>query len=327
MKPPIPSRSAKDRHHPRRAREPVPDSSSSDEDFDELANAAEAEDDTESDSEFPNTIIGQALKNQRASAHSILRGHSPPASFSHSNSASFYSRDLSTPNGSDLAQRGPRIVWAGRGMHLPVLIWDVSLVLDRKGALDNYSDKSETSSSESDQESEGHSRKYSRDQDGQRSDLMRPEVPLSPGQSIRKLVRQYKLALKASRTEYEVIRLLFERHGFRQVTVDSPSLDWNLMWTGNHPRLTMYRQIRDFQRVNHFPHSFELTRKDRLCRNVQLMQLSKGLKPFDIIPLTFVMPGTSSISTCTCKIYIYQKICYSIFLFLSGKAYCLAVAQ
>lgn len=37
--------------------------------------------------------------------------------------------------------------------------------------------------------------------------------------------------------------------------------------------------------------SFELTRKDRLYKNIERMQRSKGSRHFDIVPQSFVMPG------------------------------------
>lgn len=42
--------------------------------------------------------------------------------------------------------------------------------------------------------------------------------------------------------------------------------------------------------MNHFPRSYELTRKDRLYKNIEKMQYAKGVKNFDFIPQTFVMP-------------------------------------
>lgn len=45
------------------------------------------------------------------------------------------------------------------------------------------------------------------------------------------------------------------------------------------------------QRVNHFPRSYELTRKDRLYKNIEKVQRLKGMKHFDFIPQTFVLPG------------------------------------
>lgn len=43
--------------------------------------------------------------------------------------------------------------------------------------------------------------------------------------------------------------------------------------------------------------SYELTRKDRLYKNIQRMQQTHGLKNFNIVPQTFVLP------------YEYQEFC------------------
>lgn len=50
------------------------------------------------------------------------------------------------------------------------------------------------------------------------------------------------------------------------------------------------KQLLPHQKINHFPRSYELTRKDNLSLNVRKMQQTKGLKHFDIIPQTFVIP-------------------------------------
>lgn len=47
----------------------------------------------------------------------------------------------------------------------------------------------------------------------------------------------------------------------------------------------------------HFPRSYELTRKDRLYKNIQRMQQAHGFKNFHIVPQTFVLP------------YEYQEFC------------------
>ena len=39
-----------------------------------------------------------------------------------------------------------------------------------------------------------------------------------------------------------------------------------------------------------FSRSYELTRKDRLYKNIEKMQHLRGFKPFDIIPLSFMLP-------------------------------------
>lgn len=46
----------------------------------------------------------------------------------------------------------------------------------------------------------------------------------------------------------------------------------------------------DNQKINHFPQSYELTRKDRLCYNVVQMQDKFGKDEFNIIPDTYILP-------------------------------------
>ena len=69
---------------------------------------------------------------------------------------------------------------------------------------------------------------------------------------------------------------------------------WNLLWTWSKPRID-YSSLLIWQRVNHFPRSRELTRKDLLKRNIsQLERLCIGSKmhssAFDIMPVSFVLP-------------------------------------
>jgi tubulin polyglutamylase TTLL4 len=43
--------------------------------------------------------------------------------------------------------------------------------------------------------------------------------------------------------------------------------------------------------MNHFPGSFQLGRKDRLCRNLNHAQAMHGKTEYDFIPQTFVLPS------------------------------------
>ncbi|XP_008477684.2 uncharacterized protein LOC103514564 [Diaphorina citri] len=74
--------------------------------------------------------------------------------------------------------------------------------------------------------------------------------------------------------------------------VTSDVADFNLLWSGLHPKPQTLRSLAPHQRVNHFPRSYELTRKDRLYKNIEKMQHCKGFKHFDFIPSTFVMPAS-----------------------------------
>lgn len=55
-------------------------------------------------------------------------------------------------------------------------------------------------------------------------------------------------------------------------------------------RTPAFRSILPYQKVNHFPGTFHLGRKDRLWQNIHKMQLKFGFDQFNIIPKSFVLP-------------------------------------
>eukprot|EP00439_Symbiodinium_sp_Y106_P053704 s1344_g7.t1 len=63
--------------------------------------------------------------------------------------------------------------------------------------------------------------------------------------------------------------------------------DWLVQWSGPGLRDSAYQDMNEFQRVNHFPGSTELTRKDRLWMNFRDMAQTFG-DAFDFVPQTFV---------------------------------------
>lgn len=66
--------------------------------------------------------------------------------------------------------------------------------------------------------------------------------------------------------------------------------DWLVQWSGPGLRDMAYHEMNEFQRVNHFPGSTELTRKDRLWMNFRDMAETFGSEAFDFVPQTFVLP-------------------------------------
>ncbi|CAG9765622.1 unnamed protein product [Ceutorhynchus assimilis] len=93
---------------------------------------------------------------------------------------------------------------------------------------------------------------------------------------------------KVLQAETKLLTKLLDCHGITEVAPNSS--DFNLLWTCYHPKPGTLRSLAPHQRVNHFPRSYELTRKDRLYKNIERMQHLKGLKHFDFIPQTFVIP-------------------------------------
>ncbi|XP_071665558.1 tubulin polyglutamylase TTLL5 isoform X8 [Patagioenas fasciata] len=114
------------------------------------------------------------------------------------------------------------------------------------------------------------------------------EAILTNDSYLRLIGERYRLSYKIVRTDSRLVRSILTAHGFHEVHPNSS--DYNLMWTGSHLKPSLLRSLTDIQKVNHFPRSYELTRKDRLYKNVSRMQLAHGFKTFHILPQTFILP-------------------------------------
>ncbi|NWR10390.1 TTLL5 polyglutamylase, partial [Paradoxornis webbianus] len=114
------------------------------------------------------------------------------------------------------------------------------------------------------------------------------EAILTKDSYLRLIGEHFHMSFKIVRTDSRLVRSILSAHGFHEVHPNSS--DYNLMWTGSHLKPCLLRTLTDVQKVNHFPRSYELTRKDRLYKNVCRMQLAHGFKAFHIIPQTFILP-------------------------------------
>ncbi|KAA3676490.1 tubulin polyglutamylase TTLL4 [Paragonimus westermani] len=68
------------------------------------------------------------------------------------------------------------------------------------------------------------------------------------------------------------------------------SSDW-IFYFGKHMRPQVFRSIKEYQKVNHLPCSFQLGRKDRLWKNLVHMQNRFGKEHFNFMPQTFCLPS------------------------------------
>ena len=86
-----------------------------------------------------------------------------------------------------------------------------------------------------------------------------------------------------------------EYNGFRELTANAIGMglsphDWVTQWSGPNFRDYVYQNLHEYQYVNHFAGSTEMTRKDRVWSHFQSMQRLSGKLQFDFIPETFVIP-------------------------------------
>ncbi|XP_033328006.2 tubulin tyrosine ligase-like 5 isoform X3 [Megalopta genalis] len=103
--------------------------------------------------------------------------------------------------------------------------------------------------------------------------------------------KQLHMTYKIFQTDTKLINLLLQAHGLIEVPMNET--EFNILWMGNHPKPDILRNLMPHQKVNHFPRSYEITRKDRLYKNIEAMQRSKGLRNLDFIPQTFLLPSES----------------------------------
>ncbi|XP_036396690.1 tubulin polyglutamylase TTLL4-like [Megalops cyprinoides] len=94
------------------------------------------------------------------------------------------------------------------------------------------------------------------------------------------------LKWKISSVTPNVVKQTIARSHFR---VTKRSHDWLGCW-GHHMKSPGFRAILEHQKLNHFPGSFQIGRKDRLWRNLSKMQAHFGKREFSFFPRSFVLP-------------------------------------
>jgi tubulin polyglutamylase TTLL5 len=97
---------------------------------------------------------------------------------------------------------------------------------------------------------------------------------------------QKELTYRVHKSDARLVRSILEAVGFSY----TDSHDWNLMWVGAVPKPFVYEGLNEYQKVNHFPNTSEITHKNRLCANIVAMQETYGKEEFDIVPDTYVLP-------------------------------------
>ena len=68
------------------------------------------------------------------------------------------------------------------------------------------------------------------------------------------------------------------------------SSDWTIQWSGPSYKDASFTPLHEYQYLNHFSGSTEMTRKDSVWKHYQAMQRLFGKTQFDFIPETFIVP-------------------------------------
>jgi len=96
-----------------------------------------------------------------------------------------------------------------------------------------------------------------------------------------------KVFLKYTGVNCNVVKAAFARAGFRNCPKDKDH--FNAVWA-SPMKANSFHSFKAYQKVNHFPGTWELGRKDRLYRNISKMRRKHG-DSFDILPFAFELPG------------------------------------
>ncbi|XP_015603647.1 tubulin polyglutamylase TTLL13 isoform X2 [Cephus cinctus] len=95
------------------------------------------------------------------------------------------------------------------------------------------------------------------------------------------------LTICTSNCKYEVVRRVAARFGMKEVTEDS---SWNLYWTDLSISIERAKDMKRFQKINHFPGMTEICRKDLLARNLNRM-LKLFPTEYNFFPKTWCFPA------------------------------------
>lgn len=96
----------------------------------------------------------------------------------------------------------------------------------------------------------------------------------------------WNLKFKMINADSRLIKSVLLAHEFEQ----TEGHDWNILWTNTIGKPYLYTGLNEYQKVNHFPSSYEITRKNNFANNVSVMLHKFGKREYDIIPETFVLP-------------------------------------
>ncbi|CAJ1079024.1 tubulin polyglutamylase TTLL4 isoform X1 [Xyrichtys novacula] len=94
------------------------------------------------------------------------------------------------------------------------------------------------------------------------------------------------LKWKMSTVTPNVVKHTIARSHFK---VTKKNHDWLGCW-GHHMKSPGFKALGEHQKLNHFPGTFQIGRKDRLWRNLSKMQLRFGKQEFSFFPRTFILP-------------------------------------
>ncbi|NWU85270.1 TTLL7 polyglutamylase, partial [Onychorhynchus coronatus] len=119
---------------------------------------------------------------------------------------------------------------------------------------------------------------------------LRSELPYqsTTKRKVKKKKNKGVITANIAGTKYEIVRIVIKEMGF----VKTPDEDEtaNLIWSDCAVQQEKIAELRNYQRINHFPGMGEICRKDFLARNMTKMIKSQP-QEYSFIPRTWIFPA------------------------------------
>ncbi|KAJ2949676.1 hypothetical protein O0L34_g15603 [Tuta absoluta] len=112
-----------------------------------------------------------------------------------------------------------------------------------------------------------------------------PFIPMEARKKKKR--RRSEITICLTNCAYKSIRNVASAFGMREVSKEEP---WNFYWTDMSVNVDKAKEMKRFQRINHFPGMLEICRKDLLARNLNRMQKIYP-KEYNFFPKTWCFPA------------------------------------
>ncbi|KAK9881051.1 hypothetical protein WA026_014395 [Henosepilachna vigintioctopunctata] len=99
--------------------------------------------------------------------------------------------------------------------------------------------------------------------------------------------KKRSITLCLSNCRYDIIRKTSSKFGYKEV---GEGENWNMYWTDLSITIERCKEMKRFQKINHFPGMLEICRKDLLARNLNRM-LRLFPKDYNFFPKTWCFPA------------------------------------
>ncbi|XP_022824596.1 tubulin polyglutamylase TTLL13-like isoform X2 [Spodoptera litura] len=127
---------------------------------------------------------------------------------------------------------------------------------------------------------------YGEDDTSQPTSRTAPIIPLEATRKKKKR-RRSQISICLTNCRYESIRKVASAFGMREVSEEDAL---NFYWTDMSVSVERAKEMKRFQRINHFPGMLEICRKDLLARNLNRMQKIYP-KEYNFFPKTWCLPA------------------------------------